>query len=204
MDLLTLGVFAAALLLAAGTPGPSIAALVSQVMSHGWRAVLPFVAAMWLGEVLWLTLALMGLTQLAQSFHTGFVALKWAGIAYLIWMAWKMWHQPVSGQGAELPKRGSSLSLFATGMALTLGNPKIMVFYLALLPSLIDMNAVGFSEWAILALVTLLTLAVIDLAWIFAAERARGFLRSPRAVRVANRISATTLGGAALAIALKD
>lgn len=87
-----------------------------------------------------------------------------------------MWHQPVSGQGAELLKRGSSLSLFATGMALALGNPKIMVFYLALLPSLSDMNAVGFSEWTILVLVTL---AVIDLAWIFAAERARGFLRSP-------------------------
>lgn len=52
--------FAAALLLNAGTPGPSIAALVSRVISSGWRDAAPFAVAMWIGEMLWLSVALAG------------------------------------------------------------------------------------------------------------------------------------------------
>ena len=55
MTLSALLVFAVTLLVAAGSPGPSIAALVARVLTSGVRDVLPFLAAMWLGEVLWLT-----------------------------------------------------------------------------------------------------------------------------------------------------
>ena len=60
IDLVSLGVFALALTLNAGSPGPSIAALVARVISNGWRDVMPFLSAMWIGEVLWLTLAMPG------------------------------------------------------------------------------------------------------------------------------------------------
>lgn len=203
IDIFSLGVFAFALVLAAGTPGPSIAALVSRVISNGWRDVLPFIAAMWVGELIWLTLAMVGLSALAEAFHGAFLVLKYAGVAYLVWLAWKMWHQPV-GQTGELPRRSSSWSMFATGMALTLGNPKIAVFYLALLPSLIDLSSVTVSAWAIVALVTLLVLAAIDLGWAALAHRARSLLRTPRALRLANRVSASAMGGAAAVVATRD
>ena len=57
MDTSSIAIFAGALLLSAGTPGPSIAALVSRVLTNGWRDVLPFLLAMWLGEVMWLSMA---------------------------------------------------------------------------------------------------------------------------------------------------
>lgn len=200
MDLLSIALFAAALLLNAGTPGPSITALVARVVTHGWRDVLPFVAAMWIGEVLWLSVAMAGLTTLAETFNTGFQILKWAGILYLAWLAWKMWRQsPTAGEA--LPKRQSPWSMFAAGMALTIGNPKIMVFYLALLPALIDLSGVGIAQWAVLAPVTLACLAVADLTWIALAHWARRFLATPRAHRIANRISAGALGGAAALMA---
>ncbi|MGL5009795.1 MAG: LysE family translocator [Paracoccaceae bacterium] len=199
-----LAIFAAALLLHAGTPGPSIAALVSRVISNGWRDIAPFLLALWIGEVIWLTMAMAGLTALAQTFQLGFQILKWLGIAYLCWLAYKMWHQPVSQNAADLPRRASPWSMFAAGMALTLGNPKIMVFYIAILPSLIDLTSVGLQEWAVLALVTLAVLATIDLAWTFLAHKARILLRTPRAIRIANRISAATLGTAAAVIASRD
>src|SRR5688500_11077295 len=85
MDVSVLLVFAGTLVVSAGSPGPSIAALVSRVLTRGFRDVLPFLAAMWLGEVLWLTLAVAGLTAIAESFHLLFVAIKWAGIAYLLY-----------------------------------------------------------------------------------------------------------------------
>ena len=204
MEPLTVAIFAGALLLNAGTPGPSIAALVSRVITNGWRDVIPFVAAMWIGEVIWLSMAIAGLTALAQNFRVGFLVLKWLGIAYLCWLAFKMWRQPVVESADHLPRRSSALSMFGAGMALTLGNPKIMVFYIALLPSLVDLSTAGFQEWAVLASVTLITLAAIDLTWTFLAHKARILLRTPRAARMANRISAVALGGAAAAVAYRN
>ncbi|MGV2126111.1 LysE family translocator [Agrobacterium vitis] len=204
MDLLSIAIFAGALLLNAGTPGPSIAALVSRVITSGWRDVIPFIAAMWIGEVIWLTMAMAGLTALAQTFQFGFYVMKWLGVAYLCWLAFKMWRMPMDGDSDDLPRRSSRWSMFGAGMALTLGNPKIMVFYLALLPSLIDLSSTGVREWAILAIVTLVTLAAIDLTWTFFAHKARLLLRTPRATRLANRLGAVALGGAAAAIATRN
>ncbi|RFC64566.1 LysE family translocator [Fulvimarina endophytica] len=201
MELMSVALFVGALLLNAGTPGPSIAALVSRVLTNGWRDVFPFILAMWIGEIIWLTMAIAGLTALAQTFQFGFEILKWLGVAYLAWLAVKMWRQPLGIAEGELPRRTSPISMFATGMALTLGNPKIMVFYLALLPSLIDLSSIGLAQWAILAGITFLTLAAIDLTWTFLAHKARTFLRTPAAVRIANKVGAITLGGAAAAIA---
>ena len=85
--------------------------------------------------------------RLAETFHAAFVALKWAGIAYLLLLAWKMWRAP--GYDAELSRRRTRRwRLFGAGLAVTLGNPKIMVFYLALLPSILDLRAVSTVGWA--------------------------------------------------------
>lgn len=202
MDPATLALFAGALALAAGSPGPSIAALVARTIARGWRDVLPFLAAMWVGEVMWLMAALAGLSALAQTFHGVFVVLKWAGVAYLIYLAVQMWRAPVAQAGA-LPPPAAPWAMFGAGMALTLGNPKIMVFYVALLPVLIDVPSVTVGDAVALAVTCVVVLAAVDLAWTCAAHRARAWLRSPRAVRIANRISATALGGAAAAVAAR-
>ncbi|AHI67007.1 transporter [Burkholderia thailandensis] len=86
-----LAVFAVALPIAAESPGPSIAAPVARVPTNGFRDVLPFLAAMWLGEVVWLTCAAAGLAVIAHTFAVDFLALKFARIADLLFLAWKMW-----------------------------------------------------------------------------------------------------------------
>ena len=93
---------------------------------------------MWIGEAIWLTCAVFGLAVLAETFHAAFVALKWAGIAYLLFLAWKMWRAPAHERRAS--RRRLAVRLFGAGLAVTLGNPKIMVFYLALLPAILDLR----------------------------------------------------------------
>lgn len=204
MSLSSLVIFAAALLVAAGSPGPSIAALVARVISKGWRDVLPFLAAMWIGEAIWLSLAVFGLAFVAQTFHYAFVALKWAGVAYLVFLAWKMWTAPVAVAQGALPEKDSPVKLFLAGMAVTLGNPKIMMFYLALLPTIIDLGSVTLIGWVELTVTMVLVLIAVDIAWMIAAAQARRLLKSERAMRFANRVSATMMGGAAVAIAARS
>lgn len=203
MDFFAFAIFTFALILNSGTPGPSIVALVARVISRGWRDIAPFVVAMWVGELIWLCVAMAGLSALAATFHSVFLVLKYLGVAYLAYLAWKMWCDPVEIDEEALPKRQSGVSMFLAGFALTIGNPKIMVFYLALLPSLLDLTNATFGLWVIVASVTALSLAVVDIFWIVLAHRARAFLKTPSAMRAANRIGATTLGGAAATIALR-
>ncbi|WP_144379333.1 LysE family translocator [Mesorhizobium amorphae] len=204
MTFTSLLIFAGALFVAAGSPGPSIAALVARVISKGFRDVLPFLLAMWIGEAIWLSFAVFGLAVVAQSFHLAFVAIKWLGVAYLAYLAWKMWTAPVEATGGSLPKEDSPVKLFLAGMAVTLGNPKIMMFYLALLPTIIDLASVTMLGWMELTVTMAVVLIVIDFAWILAAAQARRLLKSPRAMRIANRVSAGTMAGAAAAIAARS
>ncbi|PSJ61999.1 LysE family translocator [Pseudaminobacter soli (ex Li et al. 2025)] len=203
MELTSLLIFAGALLVAAGSPGPSIAALVARVITKGFRDVLPFLAAMWIGEAIWLTLAVFGLAFVAQTFHLAFVIVKWLGVAYLAFLAWKMWTAPVATGAEEMPRADSPAKLFFAGMAVTLGNPKIMMFYLALLPTIIDLASVSVIGWMELTATMAIVLIAIDIAWVIAAAQARRLLRSPHAMRIANRLSATTMAGAAAAIAAR-
>src|ERR1700722_1194592 len=194
-------VFALALIVAAGSPGPSVAALVARVLTHGLREVLPFLAAMWLGESLWLGCAVAGLAVIARTLGVVFVVIKLIGVAYLLYLAWKMWFAPTQLSKGEMPSGQSPWRMFGAGLTITLGNPKIMVFYLALLPTIVDLNRVGAAAWIELTAVTLLVLVSVDFAWALLAVRARRLLTSRKAVKVANRTSAAMMAGAAAVIA---
>ncbi|WP_043611815.1 LysE family translocator [Ensifer sp. ZNC0028] len=203
MSLTSLLVFAGALLVAAGSPGPSVAALVARVLSKGARDVLPFLVALWIGEAIWLSFAVAGLAAIAERFHLLFVAIKWLGVAYLLYLAWKMWSAEPDMPGDHLPQSRSAGKLFFSGITVTLGNPKVMMFYVALLPSIIDLHAVTLVGWMQLVMTMLIVLVAVDFGWVAMASKARSFLKSRRAVRIANRTSAATIAGAAVAIATR-
>ena len=201
MTLPNLLVFMLALMVAAGSPGPSIAALVARVLTNGFRDVLPFLAAMWIGEALWLGCAVAGLAVIARSLGWVFIALKFLGVAYLLFLAWKMWFAPTHVRDGELPQGQSRWRMFAAGLTVTLGNPKIMVFYVALLPTIVNLEHVGTTAWLELTATMFIVLISVDFSWALLAVRARRFLRSRRAVKIANRTSATMMAGAAAVIA---
>jgi threonine/homoserine/homoserine lactone efflux protein len=203
MEISLLLIFAGALLVAAGSPGPSIATLVARVVARGHRDVLPFLVAMWVGEAIWLSLAVWGLNAIAQSFQLVFLSLKWIGVAYLLFLAWKMWNAPSHLDQSSVPERVSPTKMFAAGLAITLGNPKIMIFYMALLPAIIDLQHLTLLGWAELTLTMVLVLMAVDAAWVVMAARARLLLQTPQAIRVANRCSAGVMAGAATAIATR-
>jgi threonine/homoserine/homoserine lactone efflux protein len=114
-----------------------------------------------------------------------------------------MWFAASDTAAEQLPDEQSAARLFLAGFTVTMGNPKIMVFYVALLPSIIDLHAVTISGWAELVATMFAVLVVIDLSWAMLAAKARTFLKSRRAVRIANRTSAATMAGAAVAIAIR-
>ena len=104
MTLSALIIFFVAEFVFAVTPGQSVAALVARVINRGWRSVLPFLAAMWIGEIIWLTCAVAGLSHIAQTFHEAFVVLKYLGVAYLFYLAYRMWTARIEEKEADSAK----------------------------------------------------------------------------------------------------
>jgi threonine/homoserine/homoserine lactone efflux protein len=155
-----------------------------------------------LGDVVWLTFAIVGLAALAQAFHGVFLAIKYAGAAYLLYLGYKIFTAPAKTQeiAAEAAKEHPAKP-FLAGIALTMGNPKVMVFYLALLPTLIDLARITVLGYAELVAVTLSVLTVVFAGYIALAARARRLFTSPRAIKWVNRTTGTVMAGAAAAIA---
>jgi threonine/homoserine/homoserine lactone efflux protein len=204
MDLTSLLVFTGALFVAAASPGPGIAAIVARVLGRGLNGAVAFTAGIALGDVVWLTFAVLGLAVIAQTFQGVFLVIKYAGAAYLLYLAWKLWTAPVVPRDVA-PDRSdiNRIRLFLAGLAVTLGNPKVMVFYLALLPNIIDLQTVTILGWLELSLVVLGVLAVVFGAYVVLAARTRRLFTSPRAMRLINRGTGAVMASAAAAIAVK-
>lgn len=201
MTLSAIGLFAGAILALALTPGPTAVALVARVVTHGGWSVLPFTLALWVGEALWLTVAILGLAVFLQHFDWALIALKWGGVLALICLAYGMWREPGASDGPAPPFEASRLRLFLAGLIVTFTNPKIIVFYLALLPAIIDLRRVSVGDWLALTATLIAVLAMIDLFYIVIAETVRRCIRKPGRSRLVNRCGAVAMGCAALMIA---
>jgi len=140
---------------------------------------------------------------LARTFEAVFVVIKFAGVAYLLFLAWKMWFAPAQVREDALPSARSPVRMFTAGLTITLGNPKIMIFYLALLPTIVDLSRVSLHAWLELVATMLVVLASTDSFWVLVAARARKLLTNRRAVKISNRASATMMAGAAVVIATR-
>ncbi|WP_376098909.1 LysE family translocator [Roseomonas sp. CCTCC AB2023176] len=204
MDIAGLLVFAGAYLVATASPGPGIAAVVARVLARGRGGSAAFIAGFVAGDLIWFAVAATGLAVLASTFAILFQVIKYAGAAYLLYLAWRLWTAPaqapsdVAAPVAEGPAR-----LFLTGLAVTLGNPKVIVFFLALLPTVVDLGALtplGFAELA--AMIAVILSAVLA-AYTVAAARARRLITSPRAMRRVNRGTGVVMAGAAVAVATR-
>lgn len=196
--------FCTVYVLAVATPGPGIAAVIARSLAHGFKGAPAFVAGFIVGDLVWFGIAATGLAALARTAETVFVVIKWAGVLYLLYLAWKLWTAPaerVAVTGDDARQHG--WRAFAASLMLTLANPKAILFFLALLPTVVDlahMNVLTFIE--ISAAIVILMPAVL-FSYVFLAARARELFTTPKAVRRLNRSSGVAMAGAAVVVATR-
>src|SRR5215475_10361908 len=146
-----LSVFALVYVIAVATPGPGVAAVIARSLGHGLRGAPAFIAGFMVGDLIWFTCAATGLAMLAQSAYAVFLVVKYLGVAYLLYLAWKLWTaqaKPMEASADEV-RKDRPVQLFLGSLALTLGNPKTMIFFLAVLPTVVELkqlSVAGFFE----------------------------------------------------------
>jgi threonine/homoserine/homoserine lactone efflux protein len=118
-------------------------------------------------------------------------------------MAWKMWRAPATPPEVRAVVMGDGLRQTLGGLALTLGNPKTMIFFLAILPQVIslrEMTPVAVAELCILMATVLTTVMT---AYAMVAARARRFISKPSHMRIINRATGGLMAGVAVAVATR-
>jgi threonine/homoserine/homoserine lactone efflux protein len=197
--------YSGALALAAAIPGPGVTALVARALGSGFRSSLFMSLGLILGDLIYLTAVVLGLAIVAQTFGMVFLFIKWAGVAYLVWLAWTFWTSGITAETVEARKaKGGFFASFLAGLTVTLGNPKTMIFYLAITPTIVDLKTITFADYGVLAALTIVTLLIVLVPYLALAAKARWFLKTPRALKALNRTAAAFMVGAAAAIAARQ
>ena len=104
--------YSSALAIAAVIPGPQIVAIVAQALKSGYRQAAWMTAGMVLGDVLYLATVLAGLAFIAETFSALLIVIKWAGVAYLCWLAVQFWRSDERFEGGEGKPAASGKSAF--------------------------------------------------------------------------------------------
>jgi len=183
LDMTEILSYSVALGIAAAIPGPGMAALVARSVSGGALSGFCLLFGLILGDLTYLSFAVFGLAMVAEHFSALFQLVRWGAALYLCYLAWQFWfadHQAI--EVGKPAKKKELLSAAASGLTITLGNPKTIAFYLALLPLVINLESVSLQTWALMLVpLTILVLLSVGALFIFAAVRIRHLLSSPRA-----------------------
>lgn len=203
MPLSSLALFAAVYAVAVASPGPGVFALVARVLARGTQGIPAFIAGFLVGDLVWFSIAATGFALLAQTFATLFIGIRYLGATYLAYLAWRAWTAPVEPLESAPVRGESGPRLLVGGLALTLGNPKVVLFFLALLPTVIDLEHLTPLGMIEIAATIVVVLATTLTAYALAAARVRRLFVSVRARRAVNRGAGTVMAGAAVAVAMR-
>jgi len=203
MTLAALVAYSGALFIAAAIPGPGVTALVARALGSGFRETFFMGLGVILGDMIYLTAVVFGLALIAQTFTTIFLVVKFAGVLYLGYIAWKLWTAGLLPEDIKAKPSTNAAMSFFSGLLVTLGNPKTMLFYVALVPTLIDIAAIGPRDYGLLLTATFLVLLTVLVPYMLLAARARLLLKQPKALKALNRVAASVLAGTAAYIAVR-
>ncbi len=179
------------------TPGPGVFAILARALASGTAACFSLALGMVISDIIYLVLACYGLATLAEHWSEAFLLVRIVGAIYLIYLGIKMWRatrqQDLSIDVAV--KEKSSLS-FLQGFIISASNPKVILFYIAFLPTFIDLTILNHGDILLAAALTLFALLIGLMLIAAGAASARRYVRSPRGQKVLNRTAGSVMIGA--------
>ncbi|MGH8712906.1 MAG: LysE family translocator [Casimicrobiaceae bacterium] len=198
-----LALFALASALLALTPGPNLLYLVSRTLCQGRRAGIVSLAGTSLGFVVHVFAAALGLSAIFLTLPVLYDAVRLAGAGYLLWLAWDALRP--GGRGVFAPRslpQDAPGRLFRMGLATSVLNPKVAMFYLALFPQFIDARQGVFTQGLILGLLQIVINVASDLVFVLAAGAITGWLaRRPLWSALQRWVLGVVLAGIAVRLA---
>jgi homoserine/homoserine lactone efflux protein len=195
--------FVAACILLGLTPGPNMSLILASTLTSGLRGGLTTLAGTTTGLALLVAAAAAGMSSVMVLMSEWFDVIRWIGAVYLVYLgARQLWLLRRRATGAALPPPRAGANLYLEGVLVSLSNPKVLLFLGAFLPQFIDPARDPVWQLSVLAVLFVLVLAAVDVAYTLAVARARATFDAAR-LRLLDGAAGVLLllGGLALAMA---
>jgi threonine/homoserine/homoserine lactone efflux protein len=191
---------ATVVLAAALTPGPAVTAIVARAITDGLRPAMAINAGVVTGDLLFLMLAVAGLSAAARSMGGLFEVLRVAGAAYLVWQGFVLWRKRprvALPDDRAFDRERHFRSNYAAGLLLMFGHVQAMLFYAALLPGFVDLSTLTMPDLLLLVVTLVVVIGGVNTGYALLASRARGFFANERAQVALRRVSGALMFAAA-------
>lgn len=161
-------------------PGPSMLFVLSQSIRRGPRSGAAALAGLQIGYILWWLLAALGLGTLAAAFPLAFRVLAVAGALYLAWLGLQaLSHAGNTSESDAQPPRRQTTNAMRDGVLVALGNPKSLIYIVALLPPFVDASRQVAPQLLVLALLALAIDIMLGSLYILAGSRVARLMSEP-------------------------
>jgi threonine/homoserine/homoserine lactone efflux protein len=199
----TLLTFALTCLIVEITPGPNMAWLAALSLSRGWQTGLAAVAGVALGLSAYGVAAALGVAAIIESSPVLYQALRWGGVAYLLWLAWDAWSTADEITESDITDgHHHRASAFRRGLVTNLLNPKAAVFYVAMLPEFVNVPAGNvFAQTLTLSAIYVAIATAIHAGIVLLASSVRGLVTRSGRMKTVRRVLAVALAGVAVWLA---
>jgi len=186
------------------TPGPGVFAILAKAMVEGSRRCFMLALGMTCSDIIYLTLACLGLATIAEHWSGLFTLIKWIGAAYLLWLGFKIFTSKPTLKAPTTPiGRRSSLE-FIQGALISASNPKVILFYIAFLPTFMDLSSLDSKDIILAAGLTLTALMLGLMLIAYCAHWASKRLQSPTAMQRLNQCAGGIMMSAGVYLASRS
>jgi threonine/homoserine/homoserine lactone efflux protein len=201
LDIQTILTFCLTFFVFAVSPGPDNITILSKTVSNGPFHGIAYGVGVICSIFCFVILAAIGFNAVSQYMNENLRFIQYVGAAYLIYTGVMMWRANPQIQPHAI--KDSLVRLFLTGFFLNISNPKMPIFYLALLPSVLGVKAVSIYDTVTLLTIIFLIEIIVIGGHVFAGCKARGALRNPAKVRSLNKGAGVLMVGAGVLVAAR-
>jgi threonine/homoserine/homoserine lactone efflux protein len=174
----------------AAMPSASVAIVVARSATHGFKHGVSVSLGIVLADLIFVLLALFGLSAFAEAMGSFFLVVKYLGAIYLLWLGYSL----LSSNKATIkltisPVKGNDIAVsFFAGFVLTLGDIKAIFFYASLLPMFVDVVAVRMLDVFIISIITILSVGGVKLAYVILSKNILASVAGSPHKSLANKI----------------
>lgn len=191
------------MLVLASIPSVSVLAVAARSAGLGFAHGVFTAIGIVIGDIVFILLAIFGLAVLVETMGGLFVLVKYLGGAYLVWLGIALWRSKsrtaTSGEVVET----SLLSSLLTGLFITLGDQKAILFYLVFFPAFLDLSRMSYLDTGIIIAITIVAVGGAKLGYALMADKARLFFDNSRAVNGMNKLAGAVLMGVGMLLVVR-
>ncbi|MCA9399407.1 MAG: LysE family translocator, partial [Candidatus Omnitrophica bacterium] len=162
-------------------------------LSGGFHCGLAVLLGILMGDIIFILLAVYGLSFIAETMAGVFLVIKGLGSIYLLWLGFVLWKTGPGTDEIDPAKTTSWGADFLCGLFITLGDPKAIFFYISFLPVFLDLAKIKVTDVIVIMLTVTVALAVTKLGYAYLAEKTRTLFQNIKAKKIMNRIAGSVM-----------